>query len=71
MRTWLIVAMSENTSESWFDGWQSSIGGRVAEFRKSVKRAVAQRSRGDGAVGAIGLQVERDAQELVNESDGA
>lgn len=67
MGTWLIVVMIENTSESWFEGWQSSIGGRIAEFRKSVKRAVAQRSRVDGAVGAIGLQVERDVQELVNE----
>src|ERR1019366_3737531 len=44
----LIVAMSENTSESWFDGWQSSIGGRVAEFRKSVKRAVAGGGRRPG-----------------------
>ena len=65
--TWLILVMNESASESWFEGWQSSVGSRVAEFRKSVQKAITRRSRGDGAVGAIGLQVERDVQELVNE----
>jgi hypothetical protein len=59
--------MGEIASGSWFEGWQSSIGGRVAEFRKSVQKAVARTSRGGGAVGAAGLQVERDVQELANE----
>ncbi len=59
--------MSENSLGSWFEGWQSSIVGRVAEFRKTVQKAVVQASRGGGAVGAIGLQVERDVQELANE----
>jgi hypothetical protein len=64
---WPSIGMIENASESWFEGWQSSIGGRVTEFRKAVQKAVARRSRGGGAVGAIGLQVERDVQELANE----
>jgi len=59
--------MSENAAGSWFEGWQSCIGGRVAEFRKVVQRAVVRKSRGGGAVGTLGLQVERDVQEMVNE----
>jgi hypothetical protein len=59
--------MIENASGSWFEGWQSSIGGRVAEFRKAVQKAVASTSRGGGPVGAVGLQVEREVQELTNE----
>ena len=64
---WLSVGMSEDASGSWFEGWQSSIGGRVGDFRKAVQKAVARASRGGGAVGAVGLQVERDVQELANE----
>jgi len=59
--------MIENASGSWFESWQSTIGGRIAEFRKAVQKAVAPTSRGGGAVGAVGLQVEREVQELVNE----
>ena len=59
--------MIESSSGSWFEGWQSSIGGRVAEFRKTVQQAMAPRRRGGGAVGAVGLQLERVVQELVNE----
>jgi hypothetical protein len=59
--------MIESASESWFEGWQASIGGRVSEFRKAVQKSVARAGRGRGAVGAVGLQVERDAQELANE----
>jgi hypothetical protein len=59
--------MSESAMVSWFEGWQSSIGGRVAEFRRAVENAVARASRGGGEVGAVGLEVERDAQELANE----
>lgn len=66
-RAWLSAWMSKDGATSWFDTWQSSIGGRVAEFRRTVHAAVARMSRGDGAVGAIGLQVERDVQEMVNE----
>ena len=61
------MGMVESASGSWFAGWQSSIGGRVAEFRKAVQEAVARTMRGGGPVGAIGLQVERDVQELANE----
>ena len=64
---WLSIGMIENVSGSWFDGWQSSIGGRIAEFRKAVRKAVASTSRGGGPVGAVGLQVEREVQELTNE----
>src|ERR1035438_2167402 len=64
---WLSSAMNENSSGSWFEGWQSCIGGRVAEFRKAVQNAVAPSSRRVGAVGATGLQVEREVQELANE----
>ncbi len=59
--------MIENVSGSWFESWQSSIEGRIAEFRKAVQKAVAATSRGGGAVGAVGLQVEREVQELANE----
>jgi hypothetical protein len=59
--------MIENTSGSWFEGWQSSIGGRVAEFRKAVQKAVSPTRRGGGAVGAVGLQLEREVQALANE----
>ena len=59
--------MIENTSVSWFEGWQTSIGGRVAEFRKAVQKAVSPTRRGGGAVGAVGLQLEREVQALTNE----
>lgn len=59
--------MGEIASGSWFEGWQSSIGGRVAEFRRSVQQAVARASGGGGAIGAAGLRVEREVQELAKE----
>jgi hypothetical protein len=59
--------MSESASGSWFEGWQSTIGGRVAEFRRAVQKTLVRSGRGGGAVGAVGLQVERDVQELANE----
>ncbi len=45
----------------------SRIGGRVAEFREDVRKSIARQLRGGGAVGALGVQVERQAQEMVNE----
>lgn len=64
---WLSIGMSEDVSGSWFESWQSTIGGRIAEFRKAVQKAVAPKRAGGGAVGAVGLQVERQVQELANE----
>ena len=39
----------------------------MGEFRRTVQKSVARTNRGGGAVGAVGLQVERDVQELANE----
>jgi hypothetical protein len=50
-----------------FDRWMAKICGRVSEFRDEVRRGVARTQRGDAPVGALGLQVERRAQELVHE----
>jgi len=60
--------MSESTGrQTEFDGWKSVVGARVSEFRRSVHDDVARTSRGEGAIGALGVQWERQVQELVNE----
>ena len=60
--------MSESTrQETGFDGWKSVVGARVAEFRRSVREDVVRMSRGEGAIGALGLQVERRVQDIVHE----
>lgn len=59
--------MSETRRQAGFDGWKSLVDARVSEFRRSVRDDVLPTSRGKGAIGALGLQVERQVQDIVNE----
>jgi len=40
---------------------------RVAEFRQNVRSGIERALRGEAPVGALGLQVERETQEIANE----
>jgi hypothetical protein len=58
--------MSEHKANG-FERWASKIGERVAEFRDDVRRSIAETVRDGAPVGALGLQVERQARDIVNE----
>jgi hypothetical protein len=58
--------MSEST-QTGFDGWKSVVGARVSEFRRNLRDEMTRMSRGEGAMGAFGVHVERQVQDIVNE----
>ena len=64
----LVALMSESTrQQTGFDGWNSVVGARVSEFRKCVRDEVVRMCRGEGPIGALGLQVERRVQDIIHE----
>jgi hypothetical protein len=55
--------MSESTrQQTGFDGWKLVVGSRSSEFRKYVRDEVVRTCRGEGPIGALGLQVKRRVQ---------